>query len=212
MDQDIPILLAAVEFVVEEMAKVPSVKKVAIIGSLAKNAKKMQELDRLTGSYPPDKEGEGLMEYYDRSEIHKEGFSQSGKFRAKQMKDVDLAVWVNGIEDLGTIRRALAVGVKKFIASGKYGVSNNEFDVFLLDATSGKYLGNLCSYAMCPKGKDDCQTTGCGKVPFLKLYRQFIFYPDAVNEKARFDVYDSPDACSIQPEYNLAALLKNMVK
>jgi len=39
-----------------------------------------------------------------------------------------------------------------------------------------------------------------------------MFYPDAVNEKARIDVYDSPAACSIQPEYNLLALLKNTVK
>ncbi len=213
MDQDVPRLLTAVESVVEEMAKVPSVKKVAIIGSLAKTAKKIQERDRLFGGTLPVNAEDDLREDTNPSDHnHVMLFSDSKRSRSKQMHDVDLAVWVSGLKDLRSIRHALAMGVKNFIANGNFGVSNNEFDVFLLDATSSKYLGNLCSYARCPKGKEDCQTPACGEVRFLKLYRGFTFYPDSVNSADRIDVYDAPEALSIQPQFDIAAVLQSIEK
>jgi hypothetical protein len=36
------------------------------------------------------------------------------------------------------------------------------------------YLGRLCYFAQCPKGKPDCRVEGCGAMPFLKQHEDFV--------------------------------------
>lgn len=59
-----------------------------------------------------------------------------------ECKDLDLAVWIDGQERLGEMRRS-------------------------------RYLGRLCAFAQCPKGKRDCLTSGCGTIPFNKVVDGF---------------------------------------
>ena len=179
MDQRISILLDAVSYVAKEIAKVESVEKIVIFGSLAKNAKKWMELDGIVAKKPVE---EGEYWLFNNTNlaaaIHKEEQLRSRKSPFKQMKDVDLAIWISSTDELGLIRKALGMPMKEYISSGKFGVSNNEFDIFLLDAGINKYLGNLCRYATCPKGKDDCNVRGCGKVPHLQKFKQFVLFPE----------------------------------
>jgi hypothetical protein len=62
------------------------------------------------------------------------------------------------------------------------GVAHHQVDVFLFEPGSDRYLGRLCTYAVCPKGKPECSTPGCGREPLLKQHDDFTFDPDALSE------------------------------
>jgi hypothetical protein len=47
------------------------------------------------------------------------------------------------------------------------------------------YLGRLCSFATCPKGKRDCLVPGCGEIPFNKRVDGFVPHADLL-APARF--------------------------
>jgi len=42
---------------------------------------------------------------------------------------------------------------------------SHQLDVFLFEPSSDRYLGRLCSFSKCPKGKRDCLVPGCGEIP-----------------------------------------------
>jgi hypothetical protein len=61
-------------------------------------------------------------------------------------------------------------------------VANHEIDIFLLEPGSDRYLGRLCKFATCPKGKPECEVTGCGREPFLRQHERFVFWHRALDE------------------------------
>ncbi len=54
-------------------------------------------------------------------------------------------------------------------------------EVFLLDPGSDRYLGRLCDFNACPKGKPACSLPGCGASAFLRQHEGFRFYDDALD-------------------------------
>jgi hypothetical protein len=52
-------------------------------------------------------------------------------------------------------------------------VASHQLDVFLFAPGSDAYLGRLCSYNACPKGKPDCFVPGCGAIPFNQQFSAF---------------------------------------
>ncbi|HMF34221.1 MAG TPA: hypothetical protein VKK79_22540 [Candidatus Lokiarchaeia archaeon] len=96
MDQDIPVLLDAVLKVSQEIAKVESVEMIALIGSLARNAKKLMSPGDLAVLMSARTGDCGLQGNRDRAPEMDEGESPRGRKsrdkHAKQMKDVDLAI------------------------------------------------------------------------------------------------------------------------
>ena len=42
------------------------------------------------------------------------------------------------------------------------------------------YLGRLCTFATCPKGKRNCLVPGCGKTLFLQQHEDFHMHADAL--------------------------------
>ena len=52
-------------------------------------------------------------------------------------------------------------------------VASHQLDVFLIEPGSDRYLGRLCSFSACPKGKRDCLVPGCGAIPFNKIVAEF---------------------------------------
>ncbi|MDX8456462.1 hypothetical protein RFM98_27370 [Mesorhizobium sp. VK9D] len=93
--------------------------------------------------------------------------------------DLDLAVWVDSQQRLGELRRAGAAALRQAFEAG-VGISivGNQLDVFLFEPVSDRYLGRLCSFSQCPKGKHDCLVPGCGAVPFNKRIADFRPYAD----------------------------------
>ncbi len=54
-------------------------------------------------------------------------------------------------------------------------VAHHQVDVFLLEPGSDRYLGRLCHFGTCPKGKPECRVPGCGSALFLRQHEQFVF-------------------------------------
>lgn len=88
--------------------------------------------------------------------------------------DLDLALWVDSQHRLGPLRRATDMALRKAYEAGdNAGVVGNQLDVFLFEPGSDRYLGRLCKFNQCPKGKVDCLVPGCGAVPFNKVVADF---------------------------------------
>lgn len=60
------------------------------------------------------------------------------------------------------------------------GVAHHQLDVFLLESGCDRYLGQLCTFRTCPKGKPECLVLGCGATPFLRQLENFVLAPDAL--------------------------------
>jgi len=92
--------------------------------------------------------------------------------------DLDLALWLDSQGRLGEVRRAAALALRAAYESGiGISVANHELDVFLIEPGTDRYMGRLCKFNQCPKGKRDCLTPGCGAIPFNKRVAEFT--PDA---------------------------------
>jgi hypothetical protein len=93
--------------------------------------------------------------------------------------DLDLALWIDSQERLGDLRRAADRALRVAYEAGT-GVSvvGHQLDVFLIEPGSDHYLGRLCSYNRCPKGKRDCFVPGCGATAFNKNIANFTPHAD----------------------------------
>ncbi len=99
---------------------------------------------------------------------------------AHECGDVDLAVWVSGVDGLGVLRKARVQALAALLAPQTSGIADHEVEVFLLEAGTGRYLGRLCLYRACPAGKRNCAAVGCGAAAFLQQHDGFSFWPDAL--------------------------------
>ena len=89
-----------------------------------------------------------------------------------------MALWLDLQERLGQLRSAAVRALRAAHDKGtRIGVTNHQLDIFLIEPDTDRYLGRLCSFNQCPKGKPECQVTGCGAVPFNKRVAAFV--PDA---------------------------------
>jgi hypothetical protein len=139
---------AAADMVVAAWRAFPEVQAIALIGSVAKPLRK--EVPRF------------------------QPFRRHGIELWHECGDLDLAVWLDSRDRLGDMRRARDLALRRACESGSgVSVANHQVDVFLFEPGSDRYLGRLCSFAQCPKGKRDCLTPGCGAVPFNKVVEGF---------------------------------------
>jgi hypothetical protein len=96
-----------------------------------------------------------------------------------ECKDVDLAVWVSSQLRLGELRRARDTALRRAYESGKGpSTANHQVEIFLIEPGTDRYLGRLCSFSACPKGKRDCSVPGCGAIPFNKVVDGFVPHAD----------------------------------
>jgi hypothetical protein len=104
-----------------------------------------------------------------------------------ECKDLDLAVWLSGLEDLSRLNRLRGQTLNRLHQAESIGVAHHQVDVFILAVGSDSYLGRLCTYGTCPKGKPDCRVPGCGDHRFLQQIEGFVFEPATL----------APDRCAI---------------
>ena len=96
-----------------------------------------------------------------------------------ECKDLDLAVWVSSQHRLGELRRARDVALRRAFESGAGpGTVGHQAEIFLIEPGTDRYLGRLCSFNACPKGKPACRVPGCGTIPFNKRVDGFVPYAD----------------------------------
>jgi hypothetical protein len=96
-----------------------------------------------------------------------------------ECKDLDLAVWISSQLRLSALRRARDSALRRGYESGKGpSTANHQVEIFLIEPGTDKYLGRLCNFSECPKGKAECRVPGCGVVPFNKCVDGFVPHAD----------------------------------
>jgi hypothetical protein len=131
----------AADVVVEAWIAFAEVQAIAVIGSVAKPLWK--EVPRFR-------------------EFRREGIEVW-----RECGDLDLALWVTSQHRLGQLRRAAGKALQEVYAAGVgTSVASHQLDVFLLEPGRDRYLGRLCKFSECAKGKRDCLVPGCGETPF----------------------------------------------
>jgi hypothetical protein len=104
--------------------------------------------------------------------------------------DLDLALWIDSQHRLGELRRARDLALRDAFESGVgISVANHQVDVFLFDPQSDRYLGRLCSFNQCPKGKPPCFAPGCGAILFNKQIADFVPHADLLASAAAAMLY-----------------------
>jgi hypothetical protein len=92
-----------------------------------------------------------------------------------ECRDLDLALWIDSQDRLRELRRAGNRAVQKAYEAGAgMSVASHQVDVFLFAPGSDAYLGRLCDFNQCPKGKPDCLVPGCGTIPFNRRFPDFV--------------------------------------
>lgn len=104
--------------------------------------------------------------------------------------DLDLALWIESQRRLGELRRAGERALRRAYEAGAgMSVVGHQLDVFLFEPGSDRYLGRLCSFSQCPKGKRDCLVPGCGETPFNKRVADFEPHADLLATAAYAMLY-----------------------
>jgi hypothetical protein len=155
----------AADFVTDAWAVFDEVRSVAVIGSVAKALWK--EIPRFSD------------------------FRRAGIEVWHECGDLDLALWIDSQERLGSLRRSAALALRAaFERDAGTSVVSQQLDVFLIEPGSDRYLGRLCSFNACPKGKRDCLVPGCGAIPFNKVIAEFKPRADLLEPAAYAMLYE----------------------
>jgi len=141
----------AAEYVAEGLSNIPVVQKVVLFGSVAASLEK--EVPRFRK------------------------FRRAGIAINHECKDVDMAVWVSDLNCLRDIQKARSQALNKLLSEKHIGVAHHQVDIFIMEPETNRYLGRLCIFSSCPKGKDECQVDGCGETTFLRRHENFKFEP-----------------------------------
>lgn len=139
----------AADVVTEAWMTFPEVEAIAVVGSVARPLWK--EIPRFSD------------------------FRRAGIEVWHECKDLDLALWLTSQDRLAELRRAEVLALREaYLAERGSGVVGHQVDVFLFEPGKNEYLGRLCRFNQCPKGKQDCLVPGCGAIPFNKIVDGFV--------------------------------------
>lgn len=92
-----------------------------------------------------------------------------------ECQDVDLAVWLTDCGSLKALQKAQGHALNDLLARWNIGVAHHQVDVHLFEPGTDRYLGRLCHYGTCPKGKPACRVPGCGQSLFLQQHDGYVF-------------------------------------
>lgn len=155
----------AADVVTDAWMAFPEVRSVAVTGSVAKALWK--EIPRFSD------------------------FGRAGIEVWHECGDLDLALWIDSQERLGSLRRAAAQGLRAAFERGAgTSVVSQQLDVFMIEPGSDRYLGRLCSFNACPKDKQECLVPGCGAIAFNKVIAEFRPRADLLEPAAYAMLYE----------------------
>jgi hypothetical protein len=170
----------AADVVADAWAAFDEVRSVAVIGSVAKALWK--EIPRFSD------------------------FRRAGIEVWHECGDLDLALWIDSQERLGSLRRAAAQALRAaFERDAGTSVVSQQLDAFMIEPGSDRYLVRLCSFNTCPKGKRDCLVPGCGETPFNKKVAEFSPRADLL-EPARYAMLYERGAGRLRSALDLPAV------
>ena len=118
-------------------------------------------------------------------------------YRRKRIKiwhecmQVDLALWLSGLGDLGGLRKAKDRQLRTVRDDLGGGVASHQLDALILEPGTDRYLGWLCKFNRCPKrGKIACLVPGCGDSKFLRQFSRFRWRPKRFAKDGCFRLYE----------------------
>lgn len=145
----------AAEWVARELSALPQVRRVVLFGSVANPLR--EEIPR---------------------------FKRFRRWRVAlphECANVDLAVWLDDFSELRAVQKAKTRALNALNESEDCGVASHQVDMFLHNAADGAYAGRLCQFAVCPKGKRECDHPDCGRIPYLTRIGGFVMRADALS-------------------------------
>jgi len=154
----------AAEYVAEGLSNIPEVHKVVLFGSVATPLEK--EVPRFRK------------------------FRRAGIAINHECKDVDMAVWVSDLACLRDIQKARSQALNKLLSEKQIGVAHHQVDIFIMEPETNRYLGRLCIFGSCPKGKDECRVAECGEIVFLKQHEDFKFEQKDLDHETSVVLFD----------------------
>ncbi len=146
------------------LARFPQVAAIALIGSVAR------PLQREPSPFSP--------------------YRRQGIEILHHCKDVDLAVWLDHLDGLDTLNKARSLAVQRLHAECGVGVAHHQVEIFIFQAGGEDYLGRLCTFSVCPKGKRACLVPGCGQTKLLRQHEDFVFWPEGLAEDRSIRLYE----------------------
>ena len=154
----------AADAIAADLAKIPEVRAITLFGSLARPL--VREVPRF------------------------QSYRRHGIEILHECKDIDLAITIDRLDHLAALNRARSRSVIDLFEHSGIGVAHHQVDIFLFGETWNDYLGRLCTYGQCPKGKVECLTPGCGRELFLRQHRDFVLEPDALAADRSVPLYE----------------------
>ncbi len=100
---------------------------------------------------------------------------RAGVAISHECQDIDMAVWVSDLSRLKAIQKARSQALNNLLVEEQIGVAHHQVDIFVMELKTDRYLGRLCIFGSCPKGKDKCRISGCGEPKFLQQHECFKF-------------------------------------
>ena len=117
-------------------------------------------------------------------------FRRAGQALYHECNDVDLAVWLSDLTILKTLQRARGIALNLLLAEKEVGVAHHQVDIFIIEPETDRYLGCLCNFGVCPKGKPECRVENCGANLFLRQFEDFLLNPQALTDPDRVVLFD----------------------
>lgn len=104
--------------------------------------------------------------------------------------DVDIAVWLSGLDRLRAMRRRINRALPDIFEQTGRGVASHQLDIFLIEPGTDRYLGRMCQFKACPANKVECLVPGCGATLFLQQHQEFVLQPDALGPARAVRLFD----------------------
>jgi hypothetical protein len=117
-------------------------------------------------------------------------FPRAGQSIFHECRDVDLAVWLTDLTNLESLQRARSRALNNLFDEHGVGVAHHQVDVFLMAAGTNAYLGRLCNFGECPKGRRECLVQDCGAVKFLRQFEGFALRLDALSPRRAITLFE----------------------
>jgi len=154
----------AAEYIADRLSNIPEVQKIVLFGSVA------GPLDKEIPRFPR--------------------LRRLGVPIWHECRDIDLAVWVSNLNRLRALQEARSQALNNLLAEKHIGVAHHQVDIFVMKPATDCYLGRLCIFSACPKGKNECRVPGCGEPRFLQRHEDSEFDLRNLSETTNIVLFD----------------------
>ena len=154
----------AAKYVADSLSDIPEVQKVVLFGSVAKPLGK--EVPRFRK------------------------FRRAGIAILHECQDADMAVWISDLRCLKALQKTRSRALNNLFVEKEIGVAHHQIDIFVIEPETNYYLGRLCVFGSCPKGKDKCRVPRCGEYKFLQQHEGFRFDSNDLDDEANVVLFE----------------------